>query len=103
MRMARSLTHSLTHLHTLTRHTRFITIWNTIIKQNAKKNIQKKEKEKKKNETTTKIELSSLQTRIMNAKNVNLRTYFDRGKQKKKKKKQSMVGKNKLFFCAMAG
>ena len=28
--------------------------------------------------TATKIELSSLQMRIMNAKNVNLRTYFDR-------------------------
>ena len=38
--------------------------------------------------TATKIELSSLQMRIMNAKNVNLRTYFDRRDKRNQQQQQ---------------
>lgn len=53
--------------------------------------------------TATKIELSSLQIRIMNAENVNLRTYFDM-ENTKKKKVETIRGakiKRNRFFCAM--
>lgn len=64
--------HSHTHAH---KHTQTIPVshWKTMIKPNTEEEYYR-EQEK----TATQNEIKSLEMRIINAKNVNLNTYFDR-------------------------